>query len=145
MKPPAGVTVIVEVFPVAAPGAGETGPPEMVNPLTVSESGTEGDVSPLLALIVRPNDPMDVEDVVAKSKATAANPQPTMLSSRNTGKLLVGGCKPTRTPAAMFSPTRRASTDMPCEQKAAVDDRPERARRELQSRSLCDRNLPRFS
>ena len=51
VKPPAGVKVMVEVFPVVAPGATVTAVPETVNPLRLIESGTEGEVSPLLALI----------------------------------------------------------------------------------------------
>lgn len=74
VNPPPGVTVIVEVLPVVAAGNIDRGAAEMMNPLTVSESGTERDASPLLVLIVRPYVPTGVEDVVVRSKATAANP-----------------------------------------------------------------------
>jgi hypothetical protein len=58
VNPPAGVRVIVDVFPVVAPGAIATAEPVIVKlagavaPLTVNESGTVGEIWPLVPPIV---------------------------------------------------------------------------------------------
>jgi hypothetical protein len=75
VKPSLGVTVMVEVFLVIAPGLKMvTDVPLTVNPLTSKEIGTEGDSSPLLALMVRLYIPPREPDVVLSSKATCAYP-----------------------------------------------------------------------
>lgn len=70
VKPPAGVTVMVEVFPDFAPGVTVTAVPVTVNPLTLRASDTDGEITPLLALMVRLYFPPGVEEVVTISKAS---------------------------------------------------------------------------
>ena len=74
VNPPVGVIEIVEVFPEVAPGATVTGFPEMLNPLTVNEKGADGEVTPLLALIVRLNTPPETALVASMLKAIGNNP-----------------------------------------------------------------------